>query len=326
MKNVLALILFVAWAHGLDFDKEWDLFKDIHGKVYQNKAEELYRRRVWQSHVLYIQEHNQAYSRGEHSYYLGENEYADMSNQEFQQIMNGYKGRTSPGSHLVYQADDVTDLPPTVDWRDKGYVTPIKNQGSCGSCWAFSSTGSLEGQTFKKYGRLTSLSEQNLVDCSQKQGNQGCSGGLMDQAFAYIKANGGIDTEISYPYEGVDAKCRFNAANVGANDTGFVDVQSKDEAALQSAVATIGPVSVAIDANHLTFQLYKGGVYHNILCSETRLDHGVLAVGYGTYEGKDFWQVKNSWGTTWGMQGYIMMSRNRNNNCGIATQASYPIV
>jgi len=326
MKPVFALILFVAWAHGLDFDKEWDLFKDVHGKVYKDQAEELYRRRVWQSHVMYIQEHNEAYRRGEHSYYLGENEFMDMSNKEFQQIMNGYKGRSSSGSHLVYRAGDVTDLPPTVDWRDKGYVTPIKNQGSCGSCWAFSSTGSLEGQTFKKYGRLTSLSEQNLVDCSQKQGNQGCSGGLMDQAFAYIKANGGIDTESSYPYEGVDAKCRFSTANVGANDTGFVDVQSKDEGALQSAVATIGPISVAIDANHLTFQLYKGGVYHNILCSETSLDHGVLAVGYGTYEDKDFWQVKNSWGTTWGVQGYIMMSRNRNNNCGIATQASYPIV
>ncbi|CAG5127922.1 unnamed protein product [Candidula unifasciata] len=324
MKILFCLLL--AQVHGLDLDAEWVKFKGTFGKTYMNKEEEIYRRTIWTQNLNYIQAHNQAFAKGQYSFYLGENQFADLSNQEFQKIMNGYKMRQGPGSVYVYAANDVTDLPSSVDWRDKGYVTPVKDQGSCGSCWAFSTTGSLEGQTFKKYGRLTSLSEQNLVDCSQKQGNQGCNGGLMDQGFAYIKANNGIDTEASYPYEGVDGKCRFTAANVGANDTGFVDVASKDENALQSAVANIGPVSVAIDASHITFQLYKGGVYHNILCSQTKLDHGVLAVGYGTYEGKDFWQVKNSWGTSWGIKGYIMMSRNRDNNCGIATQASYPTV
>ncbi|BFZ14216.1 hypothetical protein BsWGS_17255 [Bradybaena similaris] len=320
------ILLLLAQVYGLDLDAEWVKFKGAYGKTYKDREEEQYRFGIWAQNLNYILAHNEAYARGQFSFSLGQNQFADLSNQEFKKMMNGYKMRPGAGSPLVYSANDVTDLPPTVDWRDKGYVTPIKNQGSCGSCWAFSTTGSLEGQTFKKYGHLTSLSEQNLVDCSQKQGNQGCNGGLMDQAFTYIKINKGIDTEASYPYEGVDGKCRFTTANVGANDTGFVDVTSKDENALQAAVANIGPISVAIDASHITFQLYHSGVYHNILCSQTRLDHGVLAVGYGTYEGKDFWQVKNSWGTTWGMQGYIMMSRNRDNNCGIATQASYPTV
>jgi cathepsin L len=149
-----------------------------------------------------------------------------------------------------------------IDWRQQGYVTSIKDQGQCGSCWAFSSTGALEGQHFKATKSLVSLSEQNLVDCSTTQGNMGCNGGLMDYAFEYIKVNNGIDTEISYPYEAADGQCRFKVANVGATDTGSVDIKSKDEAALQQAVATIGPISVAIDASHSSFQLYKtGGMY-----------------------------------------------------------------
>lgn len=172
-------------------------------------------------------------------------------------------------------------------------MTPVKDQGQCGSCWAFSSTGSLEGQHFAKTKQLVSLSEQNLVDCSQKQGNMGCNGGLMDQAFTYIKENKGIDTEKSYPYEAEDRTCRFKAADVGATDTGFTDIKSKNEEALQQAVATIGPIAVAIDASHNSFQLYKRGVYNEKSCSQTQLDHGVLAVGYGTEGSDDYWLVKN---------------------------------
>lgn len=148
----------------------------------------------------------------------------------------------------------------------------------------------------------------------------------MDNAFSYIKDNHGDDTEESYPYEGVDGTCRFKAQNVGATDTGYTDVPHEDESALKEALATIGPISVAIDAGHQSFQLYESGVYDEPECSSEQLDHGVLAVGYGTEEGEDYWLIKNSWGPTWGQDGYIKMRRNHNNQCGVATQASYPLV
>lgn len=148
----------------------------------------------------------------------------------------------------------------------------------------------------------------------------------MDNAFRYVKGNGGIDTESSYPYEGVDSYCRYNPSYSGGTVTGLVDIPAGSEEELQKAVATVGPISVAIDAGHISFQFYSEGIYYEPSCSPENLDHGVLAIGYGTEAGGDYWLVKNSWGTSWGENGYIKMTRNRNNNCGIATMASYPLV
>ncbi|CAF3645872.1 unnamed protein product [Rotaria sp. Silwood1] len=305
----------------------WNLFKHIFKKEYLSNQEETYRRQIWEENLSIIRKHNLESDFGMHTYTLEMNQFGDMTNEEFRKQMNGYKmnlkNETIKFDRHKFLTPSNIVLPESVDWRTKGYVTPIKDQGQCGSCWAFSTTGSLEGQHFAKTSKLVSLSEQNLVDCSL---NLGCHGGIMDLAFLYIKSNGGIDTEWSYPYEAERRKCRFDPKNIGATDTGFVEIKMENETDLQFAIATVGPISVAIDASKSSFQFYSSGVYDEPHCSTYLLDHGVLAVGYGTINSKDYYIVKNSWGTNWGNQGYIWMSRNKNNQCGIATVASYPLV
>lgn len=290
--------------------------------------EELLRFKIFTENSLIIAKHNAKYAKGLVSYKLGMNQFGDLLAHEFARIFNGHHGTRKTGGSTFLPPANVNDssLPKAVDWRKKGAVTPVKDQGQCGSCWAFSATGSLEGQHFLKNGELVSLSEQNLVDCSQSFGNNGCEGGLMEDAFKYIKANDGIDTEKSYPYEAVDGECRFKKEDVGATDTGYVEIKAGSEVDLKKAVATVGPISVAIDASHSSFQLYSEGVYDEPECSSEDLDHGVLVVGYGVKGGKKYWLVKNSWAESWGDQGYILMSRDNNNQCGIASQASYPLV
>jgi cathepsin L len=326
---LLAYVNCVALSYKDIIVEEWEAFKVKHGKSYTDKSEENFRLKVFMENKHLIAKHNQKASNGLKSYSLEMNQFGDLLHHEFTSMMNGYKMdykiNSSNGSTYLSPANVM--VPSSVDWRTKGYVTPVKNQGQCGSCWSFSSTGSLEGQHFRKTGKLISLSEQNLVDCSKSYGNNGCEGGLMDYAFQYVRDNKGIDTEKSYPYEAQDDSCRFNQRNIGATDSGFVDIPQGSETKLKEAVATVGPVSVAIDASHESFQFYSHGVYDEQDCSSESLDHGVLVVGYGTTdEGQDYWIVKNSWGTSWGDVGYIKMSRNKNNQCGIASSASYPLV
>lgn len=203
----------------------------------------------------------------------------------------------------------------------------MKDQGRCGSCWSFSATGALESHHFIKTGQLVTLSEQNLIDCTRSYGNQGCRGGWMDSAFSYVQHNGGIDTEDSYPYRARDGVCRYNRRNSGATATGHVDIPGGDEDKLKEAIGSIGPVSVGIDASNESFRHYSSGIYKEDKCKTNYTDHGILAVGYGTDgNGNDYYIVKNSWGTTWGDNGYIYMARNFNNHCGIATAASYPLM
>jgi len=328
---ILALAVFVscATAAPMTLDSAWSEFKTYHAKEYETVNSESARRTIWEKNLKHIQSHNMRADLGHHNYKLAMNQFGDMTNAEFVSQMNGYnktKDMVRPQGGSLFMAPSNVALPDEVDWRKEGYVNAVKNQGQCGSCWAFSTVASLEGQMFKKTGTLPSLSEQNLVDCSDKFGNLGCDGGLMDQGFQYIKANHGIDTEASYPYTAQQGSCKYNPSNSGATDTGFVDVPQGDEQALKKAVATVGTISIAIDASHQSFQFYSTGVYDEPECSSSQLDHGVATVGYGSSNGQDYWIVRNSWGETWGQQGYIWMSRNKSNQCGVASQASYPLV
>ncbi|CAG9562303.1 unnamed protein product [Danaus chrysippus] len=341
MKILLVLCAVVAAASAVSFfdlvREEWNTFKLEHKKQYDSETEEKFRMKIYAENKHKVAKHNQRYQKGLVTYRLKTNKYSDMLHHEFVNTMNGFNKTVKHNKGLYAKGNDIRGAtfvspanvaaPPTVDWRQHGAVTPVKDQGKCGSCWSFSTTGALEGQHFRKSGFLVSLSEQNLIDCSSAYGNNGCNGGLMDNAFKYIKDNDGIDTEKTYPYEAVDDKCRYNPKNSGAEDVGFVDIPAGDEHKLMLALATVGPVSVAIDASQESFQLYSDGVYYDENCSSDNLDHGVLVVGYGTDEdGGDYWLVKNSWGPSWGDEGYIKMARNRDNHCGIASAASYPLV
>ncbi|KZC08721.1 PREDICTED: cathepsin L [Dufourea novaeangliae] len=336
MKVVFFLFVAIcATAQAVSFfevvKEEWTAFKSEHSKLYKSDVEEKFRMKIFMDNKHKIAKHNTNYEQKKVSYKLKMNKYGDLLHHEFVNLLNGFnKSKTINhpsilGAAFIEPAN--VQLPEAVDWREFGAVTEVKDQGHCGSCWAFSATGALEAQHFRTKGVLISLSEQNLIDCSGKYGNNGCQGGILNAAFQYVKENNGIDTEISYPYEAENDKCRFNPMNKGASDVGYVEIPQGDEDKLKAAVATIGPISIAIDASRTTFQFYSEGIYYEPECSSEELDHAVLVVGYGTDENEqDYWLVKNSWGTTWGDQGYIKMSRNKDNNCGVASSAVYPLV
>ncbi|AES89768.1 putative fruit bromelain [Medicago truncatula] len=296
-----------------------------YGKVYKDLQERENRLKIFKENVNYIEASNNA---GNNKLYkLGINQFADLTNEEFIASRNKFKGHmcSSITKTSTFKYENAS-VPSTVDWRKKGAVTPVKNQGQCGCCWAFSAVAATEGIHKLSTGKLVSLSEQELVDCDTKGVDQGCEGGLMDDAFKFIIQNHGLNTEAQYPYQGVDGTCSANKASIHAvTITGYEDVPANNEQALQKAVAN-QPISVAIDASGSDFQFYKSGVFTGS-CG-TELDHGVTAVGYGVgNDGTKYWLVKNSWGTDWGEEGYIKMQRGvdaAEGLCGIAMEASYP--
>ncbi|KAM6236109.1 procathepsin L-like isoform 2-T2 [Porphyrio hochstetteri] len=287
------------------------------------------RREVWEKNLWRIQQHNLEESRGQHTFRLAMNHYGDLTDEEFNQLLNGFTPVWQKPAPL-FQASAALKTPAQVDWRVKGYVTPVKNQGHCGSCWAFSATGALEGLIFNRTGKLVVLSEQNLIDCSRKQGNNGCHGGYMTRAFQYVRDNGGLNSEHIYPYMATDtSSCRYNPQDKAANCSAIWLVAQGSEVALEQAVAAVGPVSVAVDASGFHFHFYKSGIFSSMFCSQ-QVNHGMLAVGYGTSQeyGRNvsYWILKNSWSEVWGEQGYIRLQKDAGNRCGVANQASFPML
>ncbi|NXT88093.1 CATS protein, partial [Anhinga rufa] len=328
MKLLASIILLAALALTLGhpdpaLDWHWQLWKKTYGKEYRHKKEEGDRRATWERNLRLVTLHNLEHSLGLHSYELGMNHLGDMTSEEVAALLTGLNVAPRPNQTFTYRPQPGSRVPDTVDWREKGCVTDVKNQGACGSCWAFSAVGALEAQVKLKTGKLVSLSAQNLVDCSMMYGNKGCNGGWRTRAFQYIIDNQGIDSDDSYPYRAQDGACRYNLTARAATCSRYVELPHGDEATLKDAVANVGPISVGIDASQPTFFLYKAGIYHDPSCSQVT-NHAVLVIGYGSLDGEDYWLVKNSWGVHFGDQGYIRMARNRGNHCGIASYGVYP--
>ncbi|KAL6130476.1 hypothetical protein ACLB2K_068855 [Fragaria x ananassa] len=287
---------------------------------YKNRDEWEHRFGIYQSNVELIDFINSQNL----SYKLTDNIFADMTNQEFTTTHLGFRAGRNPKTKFRYEG--MKGLPTTVDWRKNGSVTPVRDQGRCGSCWAFSAVAAVEGLHKINTGKLVPLSEQELVDCDVNTGNQGCRGGFMENAFDYIRKYG-ITTQKDYPYTGSDGTCnKSKQKKSGVKIGGYETVPENDEKSLQAAVAH-QPVSVAIDASGFAMQLYSSGIFSGLLCGKS-LDHGVTAVGYGEENGLKYWIVKNSWGTNWGESGYIRITRDyidKEGACGIAMMSSYPV-
>jgi cathepsin L len=298
---------------------EYDLFNlwaKQYGVTFADEAEEAHRLSIFTSNHRTIVEHN----AGEESFTLGHNQFSHLTPEEWSETFFGYK-RPARGPMTKMNLSGHITVADSFDWTEKGAVTAVKDQGSCGSCWSFSTTGALEGANFLKTGTLTPLSEQNIMDCDTN-GDQSCSGGLMDNAFQWLESVDGICSEADYPYEGKDNSCRSSKCTVvpDTSPSSYVDVEATEDALM--AALNLQPVSVAVDAN-IWWQLYSGGVMTKN-CG-TSLDHGVLAVGYGTDGSNDYWKIKNSWASSWGESGYIRLKRG-SDSCGVLTAASYPVL
>ena len=288
---------------------KWNEWKSLHRKSYTDSYEENFRYAIWRYNMKKIEDH----SKADRGFTIGLNKWSDMTPNEFQYLMQRKRlGRVQHNR----TSSRIDTLPKQVDWRKRGCVTPVQDQGEITKSWPFSAVGSLEGRHCIVKKQLKSLDVKKLDNCCTS-----CES-VVD-GFQYMIAHNHVKhLRVSTPSG--NENCNFSTASYGASLTGFDVIPRGNESLLQRAVAFVGPVSVTIDAGLPSFQMYVDGVYDEPSCSSIQLDHAVLVVGYGTWNGKDYWLVKNSWGVNWGMEGYIMMARNKNNQCGIATEAVYP--
>ena len=305
--------------------REFLNFVETYEKVY-HETEFYHRYEIFKNNLHFIFTHNNLPGM---NYTVGVNRFADLTLDEFRDNFGGYNPSTlqyrTHSKHFLGQHEVSDTTPSSVNWVTKGAVTPVKNQEQCGSCWAFSTTGAMEGAHYLKSNQLVSFSEQQFVDCDHN-GDMGCNGGLPSQAIQYAVDAGGVESEKNYPYTGSDGTCDFVEREVSGKFSGYKSV-GRSNNDLMNAVAQ-QPVSVAINAVQSSFQFYTSGVYDDPSCpsSMSDLDHAVLAVGYGSENGNDYWLVKNSWSTQWGDNGYIKMARGENvNTCGILDVPVYPV-
>merc|ERR1712083_1277766 len=282
----------MAMAEAMSVSQQWTSFKATHAKKYSVKENTL-RFNIWNANRKMVEEHN----AGDHEWTMAMYEWSDWTQEEFAERMLGYQAPENLDSIPRKHFDNAA--PSHIDFREEGKVTPVKNQGQCGSCWAFSATGALEGMWKQNRGELISMSEQQGVDCGQGS----CNGGWMYWFWETVR--NGIESESTYPYTARDGSCHANSNNFVATNSGDRRV-SQSESALESALVGAGhPVSVTVHVGS-SFQHYSGGVFSDPLCQYGQLNHAILAVGYEK-SGSSYWMVKNSWGASWGSQGYINM-------------------
>ncbi|KAK7484063.1 hypothetical protein BaRGS_00024675 [Batillaria attramentaria] len=327
MEHYITLNPMREFIHGEDSHTHemFSKFKATHSKSYPDDKEHESRKHIFRQNVRFINSKNRAGL----SYKMAVNHLADRTESELKMLRGFRRTKGYPGG-LPFNKSEMANVkvPDQMDWRLYGAVTPVKDQAVCGSCWSFGTTGTIEGAYFVKTGNLVRLSQQELMDCSWGEGNNGCDGGEDFRAYDWIMKKGGITTEAQYgQYLAVDGACKFDSVKPEVQLSGYVNVTPYDLDALRMAIANKGPVSVAIDASHKSLSFYANGVYYEPACGNKPddLDHAVLAVGYGTMNGQAYWLVKNSWSTYWGNDGYVLFSQ-KDNNCGVATSPTYPLI
>nr|AWM96388.1 cathepsin L1 [Dugesia japonica] len=319
----------------LELNKDWEDYKTIFNKKYSDETD-LIRRKIWEENMKFIKQHNLQFDLGMKKFTVGINEFSDMSQIEFQSNIlsvnqinnknnnNNNKNDDLPENNFITTPNNIK-IPNSWDWRDKGAVSPVGNQLNCNCGYAFAAAGALEGQNYNITKTLEILSKQQIIDCSTSYGNLGCSGGNLSKTYAYL-ADYGSELEEDYPFVAFINKCRYDKSLATVKPVGFKYVSRGKETDLLNAVYNIGPISAAINASPNSFKQYKNGIYDDTSCSSNNVNHAVLVIGYGEESGESFWIIKNSWGSKWGMKGYMKLSRDTNNLCGIASMASVPLI